>query len=139
MSDTPKRDDPDHYLNKVREQVTKQREEILARRAKIDEELANVDATLNRIAAYFDPPATREPAPARKPRAATGTRKPRTAGVRDNVLAEIAKHQEGISRKDLLTAMGATDKAAEQSISNAVSALKKDGKISGESGHYKAI
>jgi NADPH-dependent glutamate synthase beta subunit-like oxidoreductase len=144
MSDTPapkprKEDDPDAFMTKAREQLTKQREEVEARRTAIDEELALIDGKLDRIEAYFNPhPATVEPK-TRKPRATTGTRKPRKAGVRDEVLAKIAASADGISRKDLLTAMNATDKAAEQSISNAVSALKKDGKISGEQGHYKAI
>ena len=132
-------DDPDAYMNKAREKLTKQREEVEARRAAIDEELAIIDGKLDRIESYFNPhPATVEPK-AKKPRASTGTRKPRKAGVRDAVLAKIGENKDGISRKDLLTVMGATDKAAEQSISNAVAALKKDGKISTDQGHYKAL
>lgn len=139
---TPKRikeDDPDAFMQRAKEQLAKQREEILAKREAIDTELAEIDAKINRVEAYFNP--VRPTAPkAPKPRATTGTRRPRTSGVRESVFAEIAKHGEGISRKDLLSVMGATDdKAKEQSVSNAVSALKKDGKITGEQGHYKAV
>jgi Skp family chaperone for outer membrane proteins len=146
--DTPKRkkaeepQDPDAFMTQAREALQTQREAAQAKLQAAQDELDAIDAKLDRIEAYFNPrpaAATMEPK-ARKPRApATGTRKPRQSGVRDNVLSEIAKHQDGISRKDLLAAMNATDKAAEQSISNAVSALKKDGKISGEQGHYKAV
>lgn len=66
---------------------------------------------------------------------ATRTRK---SGVRSSVLAEIKKHSGGISRSDLLQALNATDTKAQQSISNAVSALKKSGAITGEDGHYTA-
>lgn len=70
-----------------------------------------------------------------KPATATRTRK---SGVRAGVLAEIKKHPNGISRSDLLAAMGATDDKAQQSVSNAVAALKKNDEITGEGGHYTA-
>lgn len=132
--------DPDQFMNAAREQLQKQREEVLQRQAAINEELATIDGKLERIEAYFNPPpATREPV-ARKPRTTSGTRKPRQSGVRDGVLAEIAKHPDGISRKDLLAAMSATTKGQEQSVSNAVAALKKDGKITDPAkGIYKAV
>lgn len=131
--------DPDAYMMKAKEGLEKQREDVLAKRATFDEELAAIDAKLSRIESYFNP--TKPPEPpknARIPRPGSGPRKPRQSGVRDGVLAEIAKHKDGIKRGDLLTAMGATEKSAEQSISNAVSALKKDGKITADQGLYKA-
>ena len=132
-------DDPDVFMNKARESLTAQREKVIAKREAIDAELAEIDNKLSRIEAYFNPAATKEPAPARKPRATAGTRAPRKAGVRDTVLAKIAESPDGISRKDLLAAMDATDKNAEQSVSNAVAALTKEGKITAPSkGHYKA-
>jgi hypothetical protein len=142
MSDQPKprkEQDPDAFMNAAREQLQKQREEVLQRQATINEELATLDGKLARVEAYFaPPPATVEPK-TRAPRK-TGTRAPRQGGVREKVLEEIKKHQDGIKRADLLTAMGATgNKTAEQSISNAVANLKKDGKISGEQGIYKAV
>lgn len=131
--------DPDVFMQAARETLQKQREEVLAKRTAIDEELAVIDGKLDRIESYFNPhPATVEPK-AKKPRVSTGTRKPRKAGVREAVLAKIAESKDGISRRDLLTAMNATDKAAEQSISNAVAALTKEGKITTPSkGHYQA-
>lgn len=66
---------------------------------------------------------------------ATGTRR---SGIRSSVLAEIKKHPNGISRADLLAAMGASDKAAKMSVTNAVAALKTADQITSEQGHYTA-
>ena len=132
-------DDPDAFMTKAKESLTAQRDKVLTKRDAIDAELSEIDNKLSRIEAYFNPAATREPAPTRKPRTVTGTRAPRKAGVRDEVLAKIAENPDGISRKDLLTAMGADSKNAEQSVSNAVAALTKEGKITAPSkGHYRA-
>lgn len=65
-------------------------------------------------------------------------RRTRKAGVRDSVLAEIKKHPNGISRQDLMTALNANDDKSQQSVSNAVSALKKADQITAEQGHYTA-
>lgn len=62
----------------------------------------------------------------------------RRSGVRQEVLAEIKKHPNGIARADLLEAMNVKgDKKGEQSVSNALSALKKNNTISqSDSGLY---
>lgn len=61
----------------------------------------------------------------------------RRTGIRDEVLDVIKKAgAEGISRADLLARLDATDKADQQAVSNAVSALKKAGNIAGEKGIY---
>lgn len=72
-------------------------------------------------------------------RSASAPRGQRRTGIRDDVMSAIAAAgPDGINRQDLLAKMEATDKSAEQAVSNAVSALKKDGKISGEKGIYIA-
>lgn len=68
-----------------------------------------------------------------------GTAKRRT-GVRQEVLDTIKAAPEGMSRADLLEKMGAKgDKSAEQSISNALAALKKNNSITADDGVYKAV
>lgn len=63
----------------------------------------------------------------------------RRSGIRQQVLDTIKKALDGISRSDLLTALDAKgDKSAEQSVSNALSALKKQKTITGDDGVYKA-
>ncbi|MDB5706606.1 MAG: hypothetical protein JWN66_3722 [Sphingomonas bacterium] len=68
--------------------------------------------------------------------APTGTRR---TGIRVEVLGFI-KAKPGIGRAEILEKMNAKgDKSAEQSVSNALSALKKDGLIGGvDGGGYKA-
>lgn len=62
----------------------------------------------------------------------------RRTGIRNDVLASV-KATPGITRADLIDKMGAKgDKSAEQSISNALSALKKAGTISLSDGKYSA-
>lgn len=64
----------------------------------------------------------------RAPRAATGTRR---SGIRDDVLKVVADAgQEGIKKADILEKMGMKgNKGDEGAVSNALSALKGDGKI----------
>jgi len=71
----------------------------------------------------------------------TVTRAPgtRRAGIRDTILNTI-KHNPGVTRSALIELMDAKgDKSAEQSISNALSALKKAGDITAADGAYTAV
>lgn len=62
----------------------------------------------------------------------------RRTGIRDEVLAVIKK-TGGASRADILDQLDAKgDTSAEQSISNALSALKKQNKVTADQGIYKA-
>lgn len=62
----------------------------------------------------------------------------RRTGIRDQVLSAVKEAKAGITRAQLLDAMSARgDKSAEQSISNALAALKKAGTITGEGGTYE--
>jgi len=64
----------------------------------------------------------------------------RRTGVRQEVLNTIKGAPEGLSRADLLEKMSAKgDKSAEQSISNALAALKKNHTISADDGIYRTV
>lgn len=70
------------------------------------------------------------------PSTATGSRR---TGIRDQVLAVI-QQSTGMARADLLKALDAVgDKKAEQSISNALAALKKGGILTADNGVYVAV
>jgi hypothetical protein len=62
----------------------------------------------------------------------------RRTGIRSEVLGTIRKSPNGINRADLLVTLGAKgDKRAEQSISNALAALKKSNAVTVDNGNYK--
>lgn len=66
----------------------------------------------------------------------TGTRR---AGIRDTILNTVSQNP-GITRSALLELMDAKgDKSAEQSISNALAALKKAGSVTLDDGAYTAV
>lgn len=68
---------------------------------------------------------------------AAGT-SPRKGGISDEVLAAIKATTDGLSRSGVLGALNAMDTKAQQSISNALSNLKKKGHLIAENGVYKA-
>lgn len=68
----------------------------------------------------------------------TGTGR-RRSGIRTDVLEALKAAPQGMPRAMLLEEMGVKgDKSGEQSVSNALSALKKAGEIDNEDGVYKA-
>jgi hypothetical protein len=69
----------------------------------------------------------------------TTVRSPRAGGVSEQVLAAIRTSPDGLARAGVLAALNASDAKAEQSISNALSNLKKKGKLTAENGIYKAV
>lgn len=66
-------------------------------------------------------------------------RSPRQGGVSEQVLAAIKAAPDGLPRAGVLSALNANDPKAEQSISNALSNLKKKGLLTAENGVYKAV
>lgn len=60
----------------------------------------------------------------------------RRGGVADQVLEQVKASTTGLSRAQLLEVMEAHDKSAQQSISNALSNLKKKGQLTAENGVY---
>jgi hypothetical protein len=112
-------------LREDREALTKRREELTA-------ELATVDDELMRISRYFGEPA-------KKPRAPGPAGPVRRGAVQEAVFATIANKPEGMSRAEIVEAMGKKgDKTGEQSVSNALTALKKANKVASNDGKYLA-
>ncbi len=65
----------------------------------------------------------------------TGTRR---TGIRKHVLDAVKAAPNGITRAELLTQLNATDKSAQQSVSNALAALKKAGTVDAKDGVYSS-
>ena len=117
-------------VEKERDRLTKQREDALARRAKIDDEIKAIDRELAAISAYETTKSRGSAKSKAVIRAARGT-------VQISVLEVIKRVPQGISRGDIIATMSAHgNKPSEQSISNALSALKKASKIASQDGQY---
>jgi hypothetical protein len=121
----------EQFFAEQREKFEKQRDEA---RAKLEE----AEAELRAIDAY-------EAAKKAKPAQAAATdgerkqRAPRQTGKRNEVLKLVEQYPQGVTAgelKDKLSIKG--DKSGEQSLSNALSALKKAGQLIQEDGKYKA-
>ncbi len=67
-----------------------------------------------------------------------GSTTTRRTGVRESVRQVIANAPEGITPAGIARALGLEDKRGKQSISNALSALKKASTVAATDGVYKA-
>ena len=121
----------ENMIQKERARLDDLRVDALKRRSVIDEEIAGIDTELRAIDAYDN-------AKLGKKRS-TGARAPRTGGKRDSILKLIADNPAGMARADILEGLGVKgNKLGEQSVSNALSNLKKQGKLTQKDGKYIA-
>ena len=112
-----------------RNRLTAQITDIEIRQRALQEEMALVKRELAALDAY-------EAAKTGKPRRGPSSRAPRGTH-RESILSTIKQHANGISRGDLLAAMGLKgNKSGEQSVSNALNNMKKTGTIVSRDGKY---
>jgi hypothetical protein len=103
------------------------------KRQEADQEIEQLEAQIAAIAAYDT--ALKGKKAVTEPRAPRGRR----GEKRQTILDLITQHPDGMTRHELIDQMNAhSDKAAEQSISNAPSALKKAGQLTQEGKRYIA-
>jgi len=126
------------FIKKERARLDKARKEALANKAAVDREVASLERELAALAAYQQAKA----APVRRAAAKRGpskaTRRPGRRGEkRQAVLDLIQKNPVGLSRGEILNHMGVKgNRSAEQSVSNALSALKKSARVNSRQGKY---
>jgi hypothetical protein len=133
-----------NFIKKERTRLDKARKDALASKAAVDKELASIEQELTALDAYRqakDGPASRtaaKRAPSKRAgadgaRRATGRR----GEKRQAVLNLIKQNPVGLSRGEILVQMGVKgNRSAEQSVSNALSALKKSEKVNSREGKY---
>ena len=114
------------FIARERDRLSKKREDILGRQRKLEEELDGIERELLAIDAYEA--AKRGKLPGRR-RASGGTRAPR--GERKaKVLAALSNRKDGMTRGDVIEALGVKgDKSGEAGVSAALASLKKSGEI----------
>jgi len=103
----------DAYLTQQLSRLKKSREDLLTRRLKLQKELDAVDREIDAIYAYASVKAGAKP-----------------ANKRQRIIELLQKNASGLSRREFLEAFGAKGSgASEHSVSNALAALKKQGRI----------
>ena len=124
------------FMASERDRLKKAREEIFDQQEALEQKLNAINAELRAIDAY-------EAVKSGKAPAASGTtsRSRRASGKRgakrDAVLEVIKNNPDGMTRGEIIEAMDSKgDKAAETSISNALTALKKANAVGTRDGKY---
>ena len=143
------------YVAEEKKRLTQQRRDVQKRVSGLEAELQalgaelkNIDNEMEAIQAYESAKAS-VPAPARRrarkadpeaPAPAKKTRRRRKVSRRTEIVAAIASFGEaGAGRADIIEALNVKgDKSAEQSVSNALAALKKAGTVDHKDGKYRA-
>ena len=131
------------FIKKERTRLDKARKDALAKKAAVDKELDSIERELTALDAYQQAkgtPARRAPGkrgPAKRGPAKARRTNGRRGEKRQAVLDLIQKSPVGLSRGEILVQMGVKgNRSAEQSVSNALSALKKSEKVNSREGKY---
>ena len=119
------------FIRKERARLEKARQEAMAQRSEVEKELRSIDRELTAIGTYERAKTGKLPRP--------GRRGGRRGEKRQGILELIKKHASGLSRGEILGLLGVKgDKSGEQSVSNALTALKKSNSVSSRNGKYVA-
>ena len=116
------------YVEAERAKLTEARQSLMAERQSIDARLTALNNEFAAIDAYEAAKTGR--AIARVGAATPRSGRTRNGSRRESILAVLRNAPQGMSRGELLDACGVKgDKAGEGSVSNALSALQKDGRV----------
>jgi hypothetical protein len=122
-----------------RERLTKERSGIESKMGELQSQLAEVDHKLSALDAYEKALNGKLPGKAMPKRRQNGMRAGR-GEKQAQVLKLIEAATEGVVRGDLIAKLGVKgNKAGEQSVSNALNALKKSGKIDSTDGKWLVV
>ena len=121
----------EEYVRKERDELTRRRDEIKRQKQDLDRQIQEIERKFAAVEAY-------ERARKGGGAGASGGGGKRRHRVRQHVLELVGRHRDGIKRAEILEEMQVKgDKRAEQSVSNALSNLKKQGQVRLEDGAYK--
>jgi hypothetical protein len=135
------------FIDKERARLMQEREELTSQKAALETKLHDIEHELAAISAYETVKQGRLPE-AKSPRVPRATReeRPETAntraprGSKRNELLDLIRENPGMSRGEILAALKIVEKdnkAAAQSVSNALASLKKVGTLTNEGGKYQ--
>jgi hypothetical protein len=127
------------FVSRERTRLTRARDSALSRKNKLDQELSEIETELSAIEAYEQAKkkAPRKAAAGRRPSAKAGRRAPR--GEKRRSVLDLIQKSNGLTRGEILSTLGVKgDKSAEQSVSNALTALKKQNLVVSKDRKYVA-
>ena len=128
------------FVGRERTRLSKARDAALSRKNQLERELSEINSELTAILAY-EQAKRRTPGRAakagRRPSVKAGRRAPR--GEKRRAVLELIQKSNGLTRGEILSNLGVKgDKAAEQSVSNALTALKKQNLVASRDRKYVA-
>ncbi len=122
------------FIQQERERLSKAKEAALAKKQEAEDELSAIEIDFAAIAAYESAKKGKPAKPASEKQ-----RAPRQTGKRNEVLTLVQQYPDGVTRGELIDKLSINgDKPGEQSLSNALAALKKAKQLTQEGGKYKA-
>ena len=130
-------DELDAAINRQRERLTKKRDEVRAKIEELHGQLAEIDRQFAAVLAYEKTLAGELPDPAASKRRQSA--KPTRRGEKQaQVLHAIGQQAGGMTRGEVIDALGVKgSKPGAQSVSNALTALKKADKIASMDGKWQ--
>ena len=128
------------FVSRERTRLARARDTARKRKDKIDQELSEIESELAAIQAYEQAKKStpaRAPSRGRRPSASAGKRAPR--GEKRRAVLELVQNSDGLTRGEILENLGVKgNKSAEQSVSNALTALKKQNLVVSRDRKYVA-
>lgn len=128
------------FVSRERTRLTRARDSARNRKNKLDQELSEIETELSAIEAYEQAKKKaprKSPGRGRRPAAKTGRRAPR--GEKRRSVLDLIQKSNGLTRGEILSNLGVKgDKSAEQSVSNALTALKKQNLVVSKDRKYVA-
>ena len=130
-------DELDAAITRQRERLTKTRNDVQGKIAKLQGHLAEIDRSFAAVLAYEQTLAGKLPVPALSKRQRSA--KPAGRGEKQGeVLRVIEQQPSGMTRGEVIAAIGVKgSKSGAQSVSNALTALKKAGRIASTDGKWQ--
>jgi DNA-binding transcriptional ArsR family regulator len=121
----------EQFAKRERERLRTERDDLAKQQRDLEKRIDQIDNEIAAIEAY-------EAARAGKHVSIeTGTRR---SSKRQDILDVLAKHPQGLTRSGIIEALDAPDdKKTQQSVSNALSNLKRAGKVRLDGGNYTAV
>jgi hypothetical protein len=130
-------DDLDAAITRQRERLTKTRNDLQGKLAELQAQLAEIDRQFAAVLAYEQTLAGKLPVLALSKRRPSAKRAGR-GQKQTQVLRVIEQQPNGMTRGELIDAIGVKgSKSGAQSVSNALTALKKAGKIASANGKWQ--